>query len=307
MSAAAPITNLQQDAAPSAAAAAAAWAQALVRRQVHVVGRLAELGKAAARSLWGDRSTPPEPGERADERPDEPNWLLGAWDRITRGLKLAALLQARLAGRLQRLRRAAWRASAAARDAQIDALMAQIARVAAEWDTFLQAAPNAPGRGGGEDKDEAEADDDIHDEHELDAEDLDEDLDDDLDDELEDEEERLDSLDRLDLLDDLRPRAARERKPRPAPEREPADPLQLYVNSHAVGTVIAEICACLGVGPGWIDSAEEDWALAEIEADGPDAWWAMHLVRGLTPPGLKPPRPISVRAMAAPALLPQPP
>ena len=303
MSAAAPITDRPQDAAPSAAAAAAAWAQALVRRQVYVVGRLAEMGMVAARSLWGDRTTPPEPGERADERPDEPNWLLGAWDRITRGLRLAALLQARLAARLQRLRRAAWRAAAAARKSKIDALLAEIAQAHAAWAMLRQAASKAARRGDGEDKDEA--DDDLQGEHELGEEDLDDDLGDELEDE--DEDERIDRPDRIDRLDSLRRPASPNRKPRSAVAREPADPLQVYVNSHAVETVIAEICACLGVAPAWIDSAEEDWALAEIEAEGPDAWWAMHLSRGLTPPGLKPPRPIRVRAMAAQALLPQPP
>jgi hypothetical protein len=74
---------------------AARGLMALVRRQLHVVGRLAGKAVAMARSLKAEWSAP-SAREGSNEPPRDIGWLAGACAKISRALRMIVLLKARL-------------------------------------------------------------------------------------------------------------------------------------------------------------------------------------------------------------------
>ena len=97
----------EAEAAPKAAAGGVlARAKALVRKQLHIVGRLAELGISRARAMMGEWETPTKPPPKtADEAREGLNLLAYTSAKVNRAVRLAVLLRERLICDLRKLRK----------------------------------------------------------------------------------------------------------------------------------------------------------------------------------------------------------
>ena len=261
-------TAAKDAAAPSSAGGGV---RALLGRQLHIVGRLADKALETACRIW-KAATDNTSARGARVSLD---WLAAVHPKVSRALRLAVLLHARLMAELRgpgpNAAPAGDTAAPAADPPAPEDPRAEVLRMFAEEHERTRRLMQAIASGTF-DPDAWEEQDDLYDR-------------DDLEDEYDDlDRPERDSPDRLDSLG-----------------REPADPLRRYVMTRPVDELIAEIARDLGLAPQWLREVEQQWEQAQRQADLPPEGGVPAEGRGggLHPPALPPP------SSASPTLPPE--